>query len=76
MTAQQYGTLIQSTMQQLQHVNILLQRANAEDNENLAMHLDLKAAILLSVVASYECAIQMAIANERVAESMQRIRIV
>lgn len=78
--SEKFQQCIDSTITQLAATNQMLTGVNQQSQhainagkkhefERLAMHLDLKSTLLLSVVASYEAAKQQAIANERATES-------
>jgi hypothetical protein len=77
--SEKYKMLIGSTVQQMTACNQMLEvvktqsaaatEANdlpaLEKHERLMMHIDNKAVMLMAIVATYECAYQQAIINER-----------
>ena len=74
-----YSQLIRGTLSQLNNTNSMIEQVKKQANEadaagdaekvdsseRLVMHLDNKAVMLLSIIATYEVAFQGAIANER-----------
>lgn len=74
-----YREILLATVQQLNNTNAMIQSVKAQadkaqadgDNdkfdssERLVMHLDMKATTLLSIIASYEVAYQVALINDR-----------
>lgn len=72
-----YRQLIMQTLAQLNNTNAMIQKVKeqaeaegpdspqASERERLVMHLDNKSVTLLSIIATYEVAFQMAFLNER-----------